>query len=62
MIFINSLAAAQSGKLVAGRNDSDLATMANPPAHDIILIETERILADYVALLGRQAEPVLTAR
>jgi carboxyl-terminal processing protease len=60
--YTNSVAEAHTGKLPAGE-DEDLAAPADSaPSRDIILTEAEHILADYIPLVSRPAEPILSKR
>jgi carboxyl-terminal processing protease len=62
LTFTNSAALADTGKLSARKETSSLEVTNGPPSQDIILTETEHILADYAALLGHQTNAGLTAR
>lgn len=60
--FTNSVAVANNGKLTTSEDNLDTAVTDGSPSRDIILTEAEHIMVDYVALLGQQTEPVLSAR
>lgn len=53
MTFTNAIAALSPGNPASGNDASNMSPAAGSPTRDIILTETEHILADYAALLGR---------
>ena len=58
----NSVATAQTGKTAAKENKLDMDGADRSPSQDIIMTETEHILADYAALLGHKTEIVVGLR
>jgi carboxyl-terminal processing protease len=62
LAFTSSVAVTHTSKLKTSKDNLDMAVPNEPPTQDIILTETEHILADYAALLGHQTESVLSAR
>jgi carboxyl-terminal processing protease len=58
----NSPASAHNGRPAKNKNGPDVAAADAAATEDIILTETEHILADYAALINQSNRPVLSTR